>query len=153
MQEISFAYVCPRHYAGRYFFIAEHRFSTEHDCLSHAGEAQQMRFHFRGVHLFTCDVDYVRDPTDDFESGTVTRQQIVGNKNSIAEFFFVWLWEIAITYSSAAHVNLARRSLWSYEVKGGGGHRFANEPFVRVCRFAVVPNSATFGRPVKRVDW
>src|SRR5436190_20154537 len=99
-----------------------------------------MRLHFCGVDLFTCNVDYVGDPTDDFEPGTGTDHQVVGNKDSITQCFFIWLREIAIAYSTAAHVNLTRCPLWIYEFEVDAVHRFTNEPFVPVCCLEVIAN-------------
>src|ERR1044072_7836825 len=48
-----------------------------------------MSFYFRRIHFLSCDVDHVRDPAHDPESGAVTREQIVRNKGSAAKFLFV----------------------------------------------------------------
>jgi hypothetical protein len=48
--------------------ISQRRFATKHNRLAHAAEAQQMRFHFRRIHFFSRDIDYVGNAPDDAES-------------------------------------------------------------------------------------
>src|SRR5215471_19332420 len=84
--EFFFAKIAIRYHARGYFFVTQCSGgcrTPEHHCLSHTAKAQQLRFNFRRVHLFPCDINRIRNSTDDFESGISSREQIVGNENSV----------------------------------------------------------------------
>ena len=58
-QEIGFAHARGRHHTCRHFLMTQCRLTAKYDRLAHAGEAQQMRFHFRRMHFFPGDIDPV----------------------------------------------------------------------------------------------
>ena len=66
-----------------------------------------MRFYFRRIHFLSGDVDYVRNPAHDLQRGTVSLEQIVRNKNTVAKLLIVRLGKIAVAHCCAANANLA----------------------------------------------
>src|SRR4029453_19656709 len=71
-----------------------------------------MRFYFRRIHFVSGDVDYVRDPAHDLQRGTVSREDIVGNKNTSAKLLLVRVGKIAVTHCFARNADLARGLGW-----------------------------------------
>ena len=144
------------HHAGRYFFIAQGSRAcgtAKDDCLPHAAEAQQMRFHFCGVHLFTRDVDHIRNPADDFESRTALAPvDRLGRKFRCPTFRY------PVPGNSRRPQRRCAREPGSPTAFGStisifdAFHRFANKSFARVSRFAIIANPAAFRCAVKRVD-
>ena len=111
-----------------------------------------MRFYFCRIHLFPRDVNHIRNPADDLESGLVPRQQIIWHENSITQLFLIRFRKIAIGDAGAAHLNLARRRVWVEQFNADAFHRLPDKPFPLICCFALVTDPAAFRRTVERVD-
>ena len=105
---------------------------------------EQRFFDLRWVHFFSGHIDHVRNASDDFESGAATREQIVGNENTVAQFFFVRLGKITVAYGRASDADLTRLCAGIDHFKSDILHRGADETFDLVLCLAIVTNPAAF---------
>src|SRR5262249_44891722 len=111
-----------------------------------------MRFYLRRIHLFSSDVDYVRNPAHDLEHGIVSREQIVRNKNVIAKLPLIWLGKIAVAHCCAANADLAGGPRRIHQLNLDALHRLADKTVLEHVATTVVTNSAAFRCAVEGMD-
>src|SRR4029453_5197693 len=111
-----------------------------------------MRFYFRRIHFVSGDVDYVRDPAHDLQRGIVSREEIVGNKNTIAKLLLVRVGKIAVTHCFAKNADLPRGLGWIDKLNFDTLHRLAHNTVLERCAVAIVANPAAFRRSVEGMD-
>src|SRR5512132_377313 len=111
-----------------------------------------MRFYFRRIHFLSGDVDYVRNPAHNLQRGTVSREPIVRNKNTVAKLLIVGLGKIAVAHCRAANANLAGRLRWIDKLNFDTSHRLSDKTVLERCAVAIVANSAAFRCAVEGMD-
>src|SRR5215212_9774059 len=111
-----------------------------------------MRFYFGRIDFLSGDIDYVRNSAHDLQCGIMSLEQIVRDKNTIANLLIVGLGKIAVAHSSAANANLAGGLGWIDKLNFDTLHRLADQTILEPCAVTIVANSAAFRCAVERMD-
>ena len=71
-------------HARDYFLMPQRRRAAKNSCLAYTLKTQQVCLDFGRIHLFSRDVNQVREPSHDLHSRLAHRHEIVGQKETAA---------------------------------------------------------------------